>query len=299
MEAMTGQMTRETAIQLYEAIEHRHSVRSYTGEPLPGELREKLVLFLQNGWEPYPGARTRAVLLEGVETTGKIFKGFLGSYGAVQNAPAMICMIANVEDPYFYEATGYMGEQWVLYATWLGLDTCWVGGFFRPEVAGDLIGLEKGERVLAVSPVGFAKKDGMSAFYEGLFKFGTKRGARKPLEQISYLEDVVPPRWIERGMEAVRIAPSSYNKQPWHVFYHKDGRISMSSIVEYKDKKPVYPGAPNSSRLCCGIAMLHFKVATRALGIEGRWIPEEESANPIATYWVPGNVKEDLDLLNG
>lgn len=291
----TGQMTRETAIQYYEAIEHRHSVRSYTGEPLPKAEREQLLQFLQNGWEPYPGVRTRVVLLEGTDTTSKIFKGFLGSYGAVQNAPAMMCMIANVDDPYFYEATGYMGEQCVLYATRLGLDTCWVGGFFRPETAAKLIGLEKGERVLAVSPVGYAKKDGMSSLYEGLFKFGTKRGARKPLEKISYLEDVVPPRWFDRGLEAVQVAPSSYNKQPWHVFYHKDGRISMSSVEEYKDKKPVYPGAPNSSRLCCGIAMLHLKATTRALGIEGQWIPEEEAGNPIATYFVPENVQNELE----
>jgi nitroreductase len=44
-----------------------------------------------------------------------------------------------------------MGEQMVLYATWLGFDTCWVGGFFRPEVAGEIAGLQPGERVLAVS----------------------------------------------------------------------------------------------------------------------------------------------------
>ncbi|ASS74308.1 hypothetical protein CIG75_04440 [Tumebacillus algifaecis] len=294
MEVTTGQMKRETAIQLYEAIEHRHSVRSYTGEALPAMEREKLVQFLQNGWEAYPGARTRVVLLEGVATTGKIFKGFLGSYGAVQNAPAMICMIANVEDPFFYEATGYMGEQCVLYATRLGFDTCWIGGFFRPEEAGKLIGLEKGERVLAVSPVGFAKKDGMSSLYEGLFKFGTKRGARKSLDKISYLEDVVPPRWFDRGLEAVQVAPSSYNKQPWQLFYHRDGRISMSSLEAYKDKKPVYRGAPNSSRLCCGIAMLHFKATVRALGIEGKWIPDDEFANPIATYFL---AEHDMELV--
>ncbi|MFD2169683.1 nitroreductase family protein [Tumebacillus lipolyticus] len=295
MEVKTDQMVRETAVQLFEAIEHRHSMRSYTGEPLPAPEREKLIEFLQKGWEPYPGARTRAVLLEGVETTKRIFKGFLGSYGSVQNAPAMICMIGNVEDPFFYEATGYMGEQCVLYATRLGFDTCWVGGFFRPELAGDLIGLERGERVLAVSPVGFAKKDGMSSLYEGLFKFGTKRGVRKSIEQISYVEDVTPPNWFYRGLEAVQVAPSSMNKQPWHIFYHQDGRISISSVETYRDKKPIVPGAPNSSRLCCGIAMLHLKVATRALGIEGRWIPDEEQSNPIATYFIPDHVREEQE----
>jgi nitroreductase len=291
-------LTREMAIGLYEATEHRHSLRSYTGEALPADKRQMLLDFMENGWEPYPGGTTRAVLLEGRDVTKQIFKGVIGSYGAVQNAPAVVAFVADVKEPFFYEATGYMGEQIVLYATWLGFDTCWVGGFFRPETAGELIGLAANERVVAVSPIGFGKKDGMSSLYEGLFKFGTKRGKRKGIEEISYLEDAVPPRWFDRGMDTVQIAPSSFNAQPWHVMYHRDGRIAMSSITEYKDKKPLFKGAPNSSRLCCGIAMLHFKVATRALGIEGRWLPEEEMSNPIATYFVPQLIEDDLDKLN-
>lgn len=297
MQDATREMTRETAISLYEAAELRHSLRSYTGEPLPKDLRQKLTDFIEKGWEPYPGVRARTVLLEGTEKTKKIFKGVIGSYGAVQNAPTLVAFVVNIEDPYFYEAAGYMGEQVVLYATRLGFDTCWIGGFFRPDAAAKMIGLADNERVVAVSPVGYAKKTGMSGLYEGLFKFGTNRGQRKAVEEISYLEDTVPPRWFDRGMECVQIAPSSYNAQPWHVFYHKDGRISMSATQEYKEKKLVVPGAPNSSRLCCGIAMLHFKVATRALGIEGRWLPEEERTNPIATFFVPGHIAEDLDVL--
>ncbi|HEU4965015.1 MAG TPA: nitroreductase family protein, partial [Bacilli bacterium] len=180
----------------------------------------------------------------------------------------------------------------------LGFETCWVGGFFRPEVAGEIVGLAPGERVLAVSAVGFAKQSGMAGLYEGLFKFGTKMGKRKELQEILYVEDVNPPRWFDRAMEAVRLAPSSYNAQPWHVFYHKDGRMTFSSVADYKDKIKLGHGAPNSSRLCVGIAMLHLKVASRALGIEGKWLPEEEATNPIASYYVPINVEDDLDRLH-
>lgn len=291
-DTMMRQLSRERAIHLYEALEHRHSMRSYTGEKLPKDLKNKLVEFIEEGWEPYPGARTRMVLLEGKQATSKIFKGLIGSYGAVQNAPAVLLMIANIDDPYFYEATGYMGEQLVLYATYLGFDTCWVGGFFRPEVAAKMGDLQPNERVLAVTPIGYAKKDGMSSLYEGIFKFGTKRGKRKSLEEISAIEGGEPPRWYDRALQAVQVAPSSYNDQPWHLMHHQDGTISMSSVKAYKDKVPVFAGAPNSSRLCCGIGMLHFKVATRAIGIEGRWLPEEEQSNPIAVYFVPENTSK-------
>jgi nitroreductase len=282
------EVTRETAVRLYEAMELRHSRRSYTGEPLRADVRAALAEYVQDGWEPYPGTHTRAVLLEGVETTSRVFKGVIGRYGSVQNAPALVAFVVRIDEPYFYEACGYMGEQIALYATSLGLDTCWVGGLFRPEVAGELTQLSEQERVVAVLAVGTAKEGGMSGFYEGLFKFGSsQRGKRKSAEEISYLEDVEPPRWFSRAVEAVRIAPSSYNKQPWHLMFHKEGRISISTMEEYKDKAPVYPGAPNSSRLCCGIAMAHLRIATRAMGVEGRWVPEEEFGNPIASFFVP------------
>ncbi|PWK13415.1 nitroreductase family protein [Tumebacillus permanentifrigoris] len=293
-------MTREQAIPLFEAVELRHSTRSYTGDALAPEIRTKLLDFLTNGWEPYPGTHTRAVLIEGTDQTNSIFKGFLGSYGKVTNAPALIAFIADLEEPCFYEATGYMGEQCVLYATAIGLESCWVGGFFRPEEAARLIGLGKNERVLAVAALGTAKQGSMTSLYEGLFKFGsTNRGKRKGLEDIHYLEDIAPPRWFFRALEAVQVAPSSFNKQPWHIMHHKDGRISLSATEEYKEKAPLFPGAPNSSRLCCGIAMVHFRVATRALGMEGRWMPEPEFGNPIASFYIPQALQDDLDALNG
>ncbi|MGB8954338.1 MAG: nitroreductase family protein [Tumebacillaceae bacterium] len=297
MSEMTRDMSREVAIPLYDAVEHRHSLRSYTGEKLPADQKAKLSAFLENGWEPYAGIHTRAVLLEGVKTTGKIFKGVIGSYGSVQNAPAMVAFIAPIDEPYFYEAVGYMGEQVVLYATYLGLDTCWIGGFFRPEVAHKLAGCAENERVVAVAPVGFGKRDGMSSIYEGLFKFGTNRGKRKTIAEISHVEEGEPPRWFQRGLEAVQVAPSSYNKQPWMIMYHREGRISMNSILEYKEKHPLFPGAPNSSRLCCGIAMLHFKVTARALGINGVWMPEEERSNPMASFIAPELVQDELNSL--
>nr|WP_236587774.1 nitroreductase family protein [Tumebacillus amylolyticus] len=284
---------------MFEGVELRHSSRSYTGEPLSTEIRTKLLNFLDSGWEPYPESHTRAVFIEGTDKTSRIFKGFLGSYGKVTNAPALIAIIADVDRPHFYEAAGYMGEQCVLYATALGLESCWVGGFFRPEEAGKIAGLGKSERVLCVVAIGTAKQGGMTSLYEGLFKFGsTNRGKRKDVSEIHYLEDITPPHWFLRAIEAVQIAPSSFNKQPWHIMYHRDGRISLSATEDYKEKAPLYAGAPNSSRLCCGIAMAHFKVTTRALGIEGHWIPEVEPSNPIASFFVPSEIKDNLDALN-
>lgn len=291
-------MGRDVAVRLYEAVELRHSVRSYTGEKLTAAEREKLSAFVTDGWEPLTStAHVRAVLIEGVEKTNRIFKGFIGGYGAVKNAPAMLVVIASIDQPHFYEAAGYMGEQCVLYATALGLDSCWVGGLYRSEEAAKEVALAPDERILAVVALGHAKQGGMTGLYEGLFKIGSfKRGKRRTIEEITYLEDVEPPPWFFRAMEAVQVGPSSYNKQPWHFFYHRDGRVSISSTVEYKEKEQLFPGAPDASRLCCGIAMAHFRVVTRALGVEGRWIAEEPEGMPIASFYGP-QIEDDLDNL--
>ncbi len=51
-----------------------------------------------------------------------------------------------------------MGEGIILEATVLGLNTCWVTGFFRPEGVASLVETGSKERILAVTPVDYARK---------------------------------------------------------------------------------------------------------------------------------------------
>jgi hypothetical protein len=63
-----------------------------------------------------------------------IFKGIIGSYGKVSGAPAFIAFIGDMQAPSVQEGVGYTGEGVILAAAALGLNTCWVGGFFKPEI---------------------------------------------------------------------------------------------------------------------------------------------------------------------
>jgi len=85
-----------------------------------------------------------------------VFKGAIGSYGKIKGAPAYVAFIGKLEDPNIQEKVGYIGECLILEATSMGLATCWVGGFFRPDVVSKHITIRQNERVLAVSPLGYA-----------------------------------------------------------------------------------------------------------------------------------------------
>jgi len=82
----------------------------------------------------------------------------MGLFGKIEGAPSFVAFIGNMESPYVQEEIGYTWEGIVLEATALQLATCWVGGFFRPDVAAAVAGTGENERVLAVTPVGYAKE---------------------------------------------------------------------------------------------------------------------------------------------
>jgi len=144
----------------------------------------------------------------------------------------------------------------------MGLATCWVGGFFRPKVAGSVVGIARDEKVLAVTPVGRAVE--RATREEAVMTLLGRNHRRKPLaELVSGLERERWPRWIEAALEAARIAPSAINRQPWRF------RVEPHSLTVSVDSARVNLGI--SKRLDCGIAMLHMEVAALDSGVKGNW----------------------------
>jgi hypothetical protein len=207
---------------------------------------------------PFPHARACLV----ADPTKDIFNGIFGSFGKVSGAPAFIAFIGDKRAPSVQEEVGYTGEGIVLEATALGLNTCWVAGFFKPEIVGSLIEIKDNERVLAVTPVGYASRD--ESFGEMLMTgFGIHR-RRLPLSKLINNKRVNDlPEWIRMSLEAARLAPSAVNRQPWG-FDVDEGGITVfvrTAGLEFDVSK----------RLDCGIAMLHMEVGALNFGVRGSW----------------------------
>ncbi len=242
----------------HPAIEKRRSRRRFDPNlPIAPETLAALDKVCSQ-FAPFPHARSRLV----TESAETVFKGIIGSYGRIKDASAFIAFIGNMDDPFVQEKVGYTGEGIILEATALGLGTCWVAGFFRPEVVASLIDVSAKERVLAVTPVGYAQQS-ESWEERSMTSFGRSR-RRLPLSRlVRGLPSEKWPGWANVSLEAARLAPSAANRQPWGF------DVQENSITVF-----VRTGGPEfnvSKRLDCGIAMLHLEVAAADSGCMGEW----------------------------
>jgi len=238
----------------YKAIFNRRSRRKFKQIMLSKDKLDCLSLVCEN-FRPFPEAR--AVFVG--EPGDRVYRGFIGSYGKIENAPGYIAFIGDMDSPRVQEAVGYTGEGIILEATTLGFGTCWVGGFFYPEAVASQISIEKNERILAVTPVGIPQ-DSFS-FQEKLMTGFGRMHKRKPLRDL--MTGTPKYDWIKTALEAARLAPSAVNRQPWR-FILGDSSISVS-LDKNRDTYKI------ARRLDCGIAMLHLELGARHAGIVGGW----------------------------
>ena len=239
------------------AIPLRRARRQYG----PAQLGDDTIVSMQNicqEFRPFAGARAELV----TESADRVLGGMRGSYGIIKGAGAFIAFIGDIDDPHVQEKAGYTGEGIVLQATAMGLATCWVAGTFRRKAASAVVELARTEKIIAVSPIGHVPQSYTLA--EKLLPAAVRAHKRKPLsEMTSGLDDAERPQWMKAALEAARLAPSAYNRQPWR-FNLEPNSITVS--VDSPGREFTF-----SKRLDCGIAMLHIEVAALDCGVRGRW----------------------------
>ncbi len=242
----------------YPAIEKRRSRRHFdASRPIESDKLSALDTVCKQ-FMPFPNARSCLV----TESVKDVFKGIIGSYGKIKGAPAFIAFIGDMDSASVQEEVGYTGEGIILEATALGLNTCWVAGFFKPESVSSLVEIKSNERVLAVTPVGYARR--FESLEEKLMTGFGRTHRRVPISRLfSSLTQDSLPGWIRASIQAARLAPSAVNRQPWG-FHMEDKSITVYVRI----------GGPEfsvSKRLDCGIAMLHIEVAAMICGVRGDW----------------------------
>jgi len=241
----------------YRVIEKRRSRRRFALKPVEVKVLSQIDSICTE-FRPFSSAR--AVLVR--EAPDTVFKGALGPYGKIKGAPAFIAFIGNMESPYVQEQVGYTGEGIILEAEALNLVTCWVAGFFRPDVVASLTRIDEAERVLAVTPIGYATQ--RHTLEERVMTgFGLTHRRRALSGLVTGLDESKWPKWIRVAIEAARLAPSAVNRQPWRFNIEPD-----SITVSVNTPRREYG---LSKRLCCGIAMLHIEIAALTCGTRGKW----------------------------
>ncbi|MEZ7762050.1 nitroreductase [Prevotella nigrescens] len=216
---------------LLEAIEARHSVRAYKEQPLAEEtaelLEEKIAELNKVG----------NLHIQLIKNEPKAFQGTLAKYGKFRGVTNYFVMVGKKADD-LDERVGYYGEQLVLYAQTLGLNTCWVGLSYK-KVA-DTYVLDEGEKVVCYIAVGYGETQGVSHKI-------------KTVEQVSNASDIIPA-WFKKGVEAALLAPTAVNQQKFS-FEHVGVKNGKHLIHAKKGFSMI-----GYTQMDLGIAKYHFEI---------------------------------------
>ncbi|MBN1889718.1 MAG: hypothetical protein JW850_17105 [Thermoflexales bacterium] len=262
-----------------EIIRERFSCRTYLERPIDNEKRDKLAELAASTTTGPFGSQSRFKLLSATEADRQALKG-LGTYGFIKN-PAGFIVGAVGEADKNLEDFGYLMEQLILFATDLGLGTCWLGGSFTKSSFAKKISAGRGERTPAVVSVGHIADKPAAADavirrsarsehrygWDRLF-FAGQFGA--PLSQAAAGDYAVP-------LDMVRLGPSASNKQPWRIV--KDGgkwHFYLRRTPGYRQKwYTKLLRIDDMQRLDMGVAMCHFQLTADELGLKGVWAVRE------------------------
>ena len=176
---------------IIEAMKQRHAVREYDGARKIEQDKLDILNERISSINKESGLHIQLVTGE-----PKAFDGFMAHYGKFSGITNYIALIGK-KDSSLNEKCGYYGEQLVLLAAQLGLDTCWVAmSYAKVKNAYDIA---KGEKLCCVISLGYGKTHGIPH-------------KSKTAEEVAVIKEDTP-KWFIDGVNAALLAPTAMNQQ--------------------------------------------------------------------------------------
>jgi nitroreductase len=273
-----------------EIVRQRYSCRSYIDEPVQEKHQEELMntlKMLQTG--PF-GTHARFELAAAAQDDSQSLKG-LGTYGFIKN-PAGFIIGALEQGSKNLEDYGYLLEQAVFSAIDTGLGTCWLGGSFTKSSFVKRISLREKETIPAVVSIGYGEE---KRARDGQIRKYLSGARRLPMEFLFFagafgctLTSDAAGEYAE-PLEMVRWAPSASNKQPWRIVRIDDAwHFYLQRTKGYGKGTMLFNilRLADLQRVDMGIAMCHFELTARELGLNGRWVLDDPKLQTPAEYTV-------------
>lgn len=266
-----------------DLVKDRISVRTYDeNKKLPDDIINKLNEYIENLKGPFnPKVRFKII-----KTKENLSGKGLGTYGVIKGADTYIGVVVE-KGHRALENLGYEMEELILYATSLGLGTCWMGGTFNKSGFGKVMEVKENEIFTIISPIGYKSEE--IRLVDKIFRKG-KDDRRKEWDDLFFLKDFYTPLDrdadigdVKEAFENLRLAPSALNKQPWRVVldgkkvhFFKSGKQSLVEKDTHIDL----------SEVDMGNALAHFDLTCKEKGINGEFVKEI-----LKIHGVPKNVE--------
>lgn len=218
--------------ELLKAIQERHSVRSYINKPIPQDIVDVL------------NADIRRLNQEGnlhiqlVTNEPNAFQG-RHSYGVFKGVSNYFVMAGKKGGDFDYRV-GYYGEQLVLLAQSLGLNTCWVGLTYSKTKGA--FSLPEGEKISCVIALGYGADNGRVR----------KSKAAQSVSNVGSNS----PQWFFDAVDAALKAPTAVNQQKFHFQLLADGN-------EPQVRAKATFSLAGYTQTDLGIAKLHFEIGAQ------------------------------------
>lgn len=225
-----------------DAIQARHSVRSYTNEP----ISEADLRVLEAEVERCNAEGRLHMRL--VANEPKAFDSVMAHYGKFSGVRNYL-VLAGPDEPSLEERCGYYGERLVLLAQTLGLSTCWVALTFKKRYVKKSVA--RGDRLVIVIAIGH----------------GTTQGAAHKSRTASEVSKapIDAPDWFAAGVNAALLAPTAINQQKFEIELTNTTDSEGKPLVALRNRGGAY------SKVDLGIVRLHFELGAAAAGGSFAW----------------------------
>ena len=215
-------------MDIKELIKSRHSVRQFKDIPIEDKLRERLDNLAKKCSEE------SGLNIQVIYDDPECFNTFLAHYGKFENAVNYIALVGNKKMEKLEEMAGYYGQQLVLVAQDMGLNTCWVGGSYGKGKC--KVDKEKGEKIVCIIALGYGENEGV-------------KHKSKPVSKLCNVSEEEMPIWFKNGMVAAMMAPTALNQQKFYV------TLDGEDVIITAQKRPF-------AKVDLGIVRYNFEAVT-------------------------------------
>ncbi len=241
-----------------DLIRERRSVRTFDGNAPSAEHAKLIMDFAKNVINPY-GLAIDWKLLD-VDEDGLSSPVIVGAKTYIAGKMK--------RTRYAEEAFGYAFEKVVLFVQSLGMGTTWIAGTMNRSAFEKAMGVSESEVMPCVSPLGYPAKK--MSLRESLMRKGVRADSRLPFGELFFdgsfdkaLTELSSGK-LASVLEAVRLAPSAVNKQPWRIVIC-DGR---AHFYEKQSHGYVSDSGWDIQKIDMGIALCHFELQAKECGLD-------------------------------